>query len=392
MSINVAVFFGGSSVEHEISVISALQAIHSMDKNKYEIFPVYISKESVMYTGTELLNIDNYTDMDKLLASATKITVSRQGEGVFAFRNPPKRFGSNILAKIDVAFPIVHGTNCEDGTMQGFFELLRIPYVGSDVLASAVGMDKVVMKHVFIENNIPAVNYISFYTREWHKQNEEILKKIENEIGYPVIVKPANLGSSVGIKKANNSRELEDAVDLAGSFAGKILVEKAIVKLREINCAVLGDYENASASECEEPIGSDEILSYTDKYANKSSSKGMSSLKRKLPAELSAGQDKYIKELAVKTFKAVGCNGVVRIDFMVDMADDNKIYVNEINTIPGSLAFYLWEATGKPFSQLLDDLIALSFKRERERQQLLFTYNSNIFSMKGTKGFKGSKR
>lgn len=391
MGINVGVFFGGSSVEHEISVISALQAIHSIDKNKYEVFPVYISKNGVMYSGKELLNIENYSDMDKLLSVAVKITISRQGGGVFAFRNPPKKFGNNMLAKLDVAFPIVHGTNCEDGTIQGLFELLRIPYVGSDVLSSAVGMDKAVMKHVFRENGIPAVNYISFYTREWHNQNEELIKKIEEDIGYPVIVKPANLGSSVGIKKANSRHELEDAVDLAGSFAAKILVEKAIMKLREINCAVLGDYENAIASECEEPIGSDEILSYTDKYMNKSSGKGMSSLKRKLPAELSIDVEKYIKDLAVKTFKAVGCNGVVRIDFMIDEAEEDKVYVNEINTIPGSLAFYLWEAAGKKFSTLLEDLIALAFKREREKQQLMYTYDSNIFSMKGTKGFKGSK-
>ena len=388
MSINVGVFFGGSSVEHEISVISALQAIHAMDNNKYHIVPIYISKNGTMYTGKDLFDIDNYSDTDKLLAACNQITLGRSGESVFAFRNPPKRFGNNILSRIDVAFPIVHGTNCEDGTIQGFLELLKIPYVGSDIISSAIGMDKIITKQVLKENDIPMLDYISFYSREWRKQNEPILNEIETRLRYPVIVKPANLGSSIGIQKADNRYELEEAIDLAESFANKILIENAIIKLKEVNCAVLGDYENAYASLCEEPIGSDEILSYSDKYMSKGSNKGMRSTMRKLPAELSADTEKYILELAVKTFKTVGCNGVVRIDFLIDLENNDKVYVNELNTIPGSLAFYLWEPTGKSFSQLLDDLIALAFKRDREKQQLLSTFSSNIFTLKGSKGLK----
>lgn len=403
MKINVGVFFGGSSVEHEISVISALQAIHSMDGEKYHIVPVYISKDSNFYTGDALLDIERYTDMDKLLGSCSKVAIARNGEDVCGYRNPPKAFGNNLLFKLDVAFPIVHGTNCEDGTVQGFLEMLRIPYVGSDILSSAVGMDKITTKKVLKEHNIPVLNYISFYSRQWHENSEELIRKMEGEIGYPLIIKPANLGSSVGIKKAANRGELEQAIDLAQSFSNQLIVEKAITKLKEVNCSVLGDHETASPSACEEPIGSDEILSYNDKYmsggsgkggsakgssAKGGSSKGMSSLKRKLPADISPEMEAYIKDLAVKTFKAIGCGGVVRIDFLVDTENDNAVYVNELNTIPGSLAFYLWEPVGKKYGELLDEMISLAFKRNRERQQLMFTYNTNIFAMKGTKGSK----
>jgi len=389
MRINVGVFFGGSSVEHEISVISALQAIHAFDKEKYNTVPIYIGKDSVFYTGDALLEIDNYTNIPRLLSLCNKVIIARDGNNVFGYRNPPKKFGNNVLFKIDVAFPVVHGTNCEDGTLQGFLELLRIPYAGSDVLSSSIGMDKTKTKDVLMKNNIPVLDYISFYSRDWHSQEESITARIEKEFGYPVIVKPANLGSSVGIKKASDRDELREAVELASSFSIKIIIEKAIRNLKEINCAVLGDYENAYPSVCEEPVNSDEILSYNDKYlgkgAPKRGSKGMGSLKRKLPADIPPEMESQIKNLAVKAFKALGCSGVVRIDFLVDMDNENKIYVNELNTIPGSLSFYLWEAAGKPFSQLLDELISLALKRDRERQQLLFTYDSNIFAMKGTK-------
>ena len=390
MSINLGVFFGGASVEHEVSVISALQAIHSIDREKYNVVPIYISKQGIMYTGDMLLQIDKYTDMDKLLASSEQVTLARNLQEVYLYKSPPKLMSKNIICKIDIAFPIVHGTNCEDGTIQGYFELLRLPYVGSDILASSVGMDKVIMKHVFRGNDLPVVNFLSFSSKEWQRESEEIILKIENEIGYPVIVKPANLGSSVGIKKANNAQELEEAVELAAAFALRILVEKAVVKLKEINCAVLGDYDSAKPSFCEEPIANDEILSYSDKYMSKGSSKGMSSTKRKLPAELSPEMEEEIKELAVKAFKAIGCSGVVRVDFLVDM-DDNSVYVNEVNTIPGSLSFYLWEAAGVSFTQLLDEMIGLGLKRNREREKLMFTYSTNILSMQGKNGAVGSK-
>jgi len=391
MKINVGVFFGGSSVEHEISVISALQAMDAIDKTKYSVVPVYISKDGQFYTGEALTNIENYKDMNKLLSGCQAVTLLSQPDGVVLQKQRTGIFGKSAVARIDVAFPVVHGTNCEDGTLQGYLELLRIPYVGCDVLSSAVGMDKIIMKKVMKESGLPVLDYVNFYTKEWHTNSVELISTIESKIGYPVIVKPANLGSSVGIKKAGSRRELEDAVSLAQSFSGRIIVERAVTKLKEVNCSVLGDYEKAEASACEEPISSDEILSYKDKYMNKGGGKGMSVAMRKLPAEIPQEMEKQIKELAVRTFKVLGCGGVARIDFLIDTGD-NTVYVNEINTIPGSLSFYLWEACGKSFTQLTDQLISLALKREREKKELMFTYDTNILAMHGgAKGAKGAK-
>jgi len=386
VKINVGVFLGGVSVEHEISVISAIQAIYAIDKERFNIIPIYITKNGFMVTGNNLLDIENYKNTEKLIASCDQITITRQGKDVFLFKIPSKRFSNNIVGKVDIAFPIVHGTNCEDGTIQGLFEILRLPYVGSDILASSLCMDKIMMKHVLKENDLPVLDCIAFYTKELKVNNEEIINHIESEIGYPIIVKPANLGSSIGIKKANNRQQLEKAISLAGEFSNRILVEKAIVRLKEINCAVLGDYETANASVCEEPINSDEILSYSDKYMSKNSSKGMSSSKRKLPADIAPEVELIIKNMAIRAFNSLCCNGVARIDFLIDLDMKNKIYVNEVNTIPGSLSFYLWEATGKSFTELLSELIDLGFKRDRERKNLMYTYNSNIFSVSGSKG------
>ncbi len=382
MKINVGVFFGGISVEHEISVISASQAMSAMDKEKYNIIPIYIAKSGIFYTGNELMDIQNYSDINKLLSKCQAINIIHDHNEPVIIKYPGSKFSKNIIRKIDVAFPVVHGTNVEDGTLQGYLEMLKIPYVGSDILASSIGMDKVLMKKALRESGIPTVDYVSFYSKDWYKDNQPIIAKLENEIKFPVIVKPANLGSSVGIKKVNHLDELEEAVFLAQTFSKKILIEKMIKNLKEINCSVLGDYEKTEASVCEEPISSDEILSYKDKYLNKGSSKGMSAIKKKLPADIPEEQSQLIKKLAMDTFKTLGCSGVARVDFLIDK-DTNRVYVNEINTIPGSLSFYLWEATGKPFPKLIDDLIGLALKRERERKSIVFSYDINILALKG---------
>jgi D-alanine-D-alanine ligase len=301
------------------------------------------------------------------------------------------------VAKIDVALPIVHGTNVEDGILQGYLETLGIPYAGCDVLSSAVGMDKYVMKVMLKEAGVNVLPGLCFHSKDFYRDPSEILEKIELETGYPVIVKPVNLGSSVGITKVNSEEELDSAIMLALSFADRVLVEKAITDLREINCSVVGDAVNCEASVCEEPIANDEILSYEDKYMgnskNSGGSKGMASLGRKIPAELSEDKTQEIRDLACKVFKALGCNGVVRIDFMIDTKTDT-VYANEINTIPGSLAFYLWEATGVKYPELIDRLIDLAFKRNRLRDNITYTIDTNILagvSFGGAKGSKGAK-
>lgn len=390
MRIKVGVFFGGASVEHEVSVISGLQAIHAMDHDKYEPVPIYISKDMNWYTGEALLEIDEYKDLKQLLAKSHKILVSRnENDRVVLNKYPFTMFGKKVLTEIDVAFPVMHGTFGEDGSLQGFFELNNIPYVGCDVTSSAVGMDKLIMKKVLRDSGIPILDYVWLYSKQWVEDSVGLLKKIEDKLGYPVIVKPANLGSSVGISKAKDADELEEAVELAMSYANKIIVEKAVTNLKEVNCSVLGDYESVEASVCEEVMGTDEILSYKDKYQN-DGSKGMSGSERKIPAEISEEMEAEVKRLAKETFLELGCSGVSRIDFLIDK-DTDSVYVNEINTIPGSLSFYLWEPTGKTFKELTSNMIQLALKRHREKSEIIFTYDSNLFALHGKGGKLGVK-
>lgn len=416
MKIKVGVFFGGNSVEHEISVITMNQAISSLDPEKYEVVPIYIAKNGVMYTGDDLLDLYSFRDMEVLKKRCYQVAVVNDGKGVKVVRCPAPLIGKRVLNTIDVAFPIVHGTNCEDGTLAGFLTLLGLPFVGPDIVASGIGMDKILQKKILRQSGISVVDFVSFYSVEYIKDEETILNKIEKELEYPVIVKPGNLGSSVGIKKAKNKVELEEAIEFAMEFADRIIVEKAVENLKEINCSVIGDLGETQASVCEEPFFTDEILSYTDKYIGDGKTKGgtISSgaktgsaklggakagskdgaqqfTNKKIPADLSKEKTEEIQKMAQEVFKVLGCNGVSRIDFLIDTKTD-KVYVNEINTIPGALSYYLWEATGKPFEKELDEIIEIAIKRQRDREKLTFSYDQNILAMQGgAKGAKGGK-
>lgn len=403
MKIKVGLFFGGQSVEHEVSVISGIQALYAFDRSEYELIPIYITKQNTFYVGEAIGKIEEYKDIPALLKKSQQVVLVNDGKKVSLIKYPMKRFGNPIYNTIDVAFPVVHGTNVEDGTLQGYLRTLCIPYAGPDVTASAVGMDKYVMKTVLKDNNIPVLDCVFCNIREYEFELEALIKRIEEKVSYPSIVKPVNLGSSVGIKIARNREGLEEALEHAFQFSGKVLIERAITNLKEVNCAVLGDYEEAEASECEEPINSDEILSYEDKYMSGGGSKnegsktsegskggGMSSLSRKLPADISKETRDNIRQMAVKTFQALNCSGVSRIDFMIDM-DTDEIYVNEINTIPGSLSFYLWEPVGVKYEELLDRMVKLALKREREQEQLTFSFDTNLLSGVHIGGAKGSK-
>lgn len=397
MKINIGVFFGGKSVEHEISIITANQAITSLNKDKYEIIPIYISKNGKMYTGEKLFDLKEYRDLDKLIKSCEEVVCVNNGNKANILRVNNKLFSNSVINTIEVAFPIMHGTNGEDGSIQGFLEILGVPYIGPDVLASSIGMDKIMMRRVLKEQNIPSLDYVAFYSLDYIKNEDKYIKEIEENLKYPVIVKAGNLGSSVGIKKAKDKEGLIEAIEFAMEFSDRVMVENAVVKLKEINCSVMGDMIDANPSICEEPIGSDEILSYQDKYVGGgktkgNGSKGMATLQRKVPADISEEMTKKIQEIAVKTFKVLGCSGVARIDFLVDMEDDS-IYVNEINTIPGALSFYLWEATNKTFEKELDELVEIAFKRNRERQNRTYSYDQNILALgNGLKGTKGAKK
>ncbi|MBQ7726256.1 MAG: D-alanine--D-alanine ligase [Clostridia bacterium] len=394
MKTNLAVFFGCRSVEHEVSIISAVQAMRAINREKYDVTPIYVTKSGEMVTGDVLFDIEQYRNLPALLAKAKPITLVRENGGVFLHEQAGGLFAKKKPVRIDLAFPVVHGTNCEDGTVAGYLEYLGLPYVGCDILSAAVGMDKAVFKDVLKSAGLPVLDCVTFRAKEYLLKREETAAKITAAFAFPVIVKPANLGSSVGISKAKDENELHEAITLAASFADKILVEPAVTALREINCSVLGDADDCQASVPEEPFMHDEILSYGDKYLSgqKGGSKGMASLSRKIPADLSEEQTREIQDLSCRIFKAIGASGVVRIDYLLD-TETGKIYANEINTIPGSLAFYLWEASGMKYPDLIDRLVELAFKRQRSRDNLTFTIDTNILSgvSFGAKGAKGSK-
>lgn len=392
MKTNIAVFFGGRSTEHEISVISANQAMAAIDRNVYDVTPVYITKEGRWFTGDALADVANYRDIKKLLEKCTEVYMKPIYGDYNLYKAKKPMFGSDVYRAVDVVIPVLHGSNGEDGIFEGFLESTGIPFAGCDTLASANGMDKITMKMILGVCGVPVVNYVWFTDKEWWSKRDEIIARVEDKIGYPVIVKPANLGSSVGIGRAANREQLISRVEDAEKYSTRIIVEHMVENLKEINCSVLGDCDEYQTSVCEEPIKSGEILSYEDKYmGGTKGAKGMQASQKRIPADLPEQMSERIRFLAGETFRVLSCHGVSRVDVIVD-ADTNDIYVNEINTIPGSLSFYLWEASGISFDKLMDKLVRLALKRKREQQQKTVSYSQNIFAMGGgVKGAKGSK-
>ena len=392
MKIKLGVIFGGPTVEHEVSIISAVQAMEHLNKEKYDIYPIYVSKDRTWYTGKMLADIDIYRDFDTLKRYAKKVILYNH-KGLF--RLQALNLFKTVIADLDIVLPIVHGNNMEDGTLQGYLELVGVPYVGSNVLGSSLGQDKVVMKQIFESLNLPIVEYTYFYDNEYFLDKEQILKDIK-KIGYPVIVKPATLGSSVGITYVKDAEEIENAIVDAISYDNKVVVEKAVENLIEVNCSVLGNYENQQTSVLEEVMSTKEFLTYQDKYLNgakgkigSKSSKGMASASRLIPARLDDKTTDKVKEIAKEAFKALNLSGVCRIDFLID-GKNNKIYINEPNTIPGSLSFYLWEKTDKNYEQLLDEMITLAIKQYKKKHEKTISFDTNILNnYNGVKGIKG---
>lgn len=390
MKIKVGVIFGGESVEHEVSVISALQAIEFMNKDKYDVVPIYISKDRVWYTGEDLFKIDSYKDIESLKKSCKEVTLCKLN-GEFSLINT-KGLIKKILEKIDIAFPIVHGQNVEDGTLAGYLDTVGIPYVGSGELGASLGQDKVVIKQILNSVNIPVVDYVWFYDVEFENDKDKYLNLIK-EMGYPVVVKPASLGSSVGINFVKNEKTIEDAINEAIEYDKKIIVERAVDNLIEVNCSVVGNYSIQETSLIEEVMSKNSILTYEDKYVgeskSKGSSKGMVNTSRRIPANISKKLTKDIEETSKEVFKTLNLSGVCRIDYLID-SKTNKYYVNEPNTIPGSLSFYLWEPKGKKYTELLDDLITMAIKDYKNKLKKTYCFDTNI--LKNFNGVKGSKK
>jgi len=394
MKIKVGVIFGGESVEHEVSIISAIQAINKMDLEKYEIVPIYISKTGEWFTGDLLKDIETFQDINLIKRYAKNVVLYRRKD---QFVLQTKGIFKRIVNQLDIAFPIVHGTNVEDGILQGYLQSIGIPYVGSNVYASVVGQDKIYMKQIFKEQNLPIPSYLWFYDVDYKEDSNKIINDV-SKLGYPVIVKPATLGSSIGIHPAKNEQELIEAIEDAINYDSRILVEEMIPNLVEVNISVLGNYQHQKTSLIEEVLTGNEFLTYEDKYIGSTKSKGkvrfskgMASATRKIPASLSENLEKNVKDIAIKAFRALGSSGVCRIDFLVD-SKKQKAYINEINSIPGSLAFYLWEPTGKKYTDLLDEMITIAIRDYKRRISKTHSFESNILEgFNGTKGLKGMK-
>ena len=396
MKIKVGVIFGGETVEHEVSIISALQAIKNLDESKYEIIPIYISKDRTWYTGHILLDIETFKDFNNVKKYAKKVTLYKK-ENSYLLQCTTGLFRKDIT-DIDVILPVVHGNNVEDGTLAGYLDTVGIPYVGSHVLGAALGQDKVAMKQIMASNDIPVVDYTWFFDNEYTEDKDKILKNIK-KVGYPVVVKPATLGSSVGITYVKSEKDIEEALETAISYDTKVVVEKAVENLVEVNDSVLGSYEYQKVSPIEEVMGEDEILSYADKYLGNakktgSASKGMASTSRIIPARISDKLTNEIQDCSKKVFRIMNFSGVCRIDYLID-SKTQKFYVNEPNTIPGSLSFYLWKEAGMKYSDLLDEMIQIAIKEYKHKSKKVRSFDSNILEgfngSKGCKGLKGLK-
>ena len=395
MKLNVAVFFGGKSTEHEISCISANQALKALDPEKYEVIPVYISKDNDFYSGDLLFDLANYGDLDALCSKLEKVSFCKDGNKVYMKPVKTSLFKKNEKT-VDVAFPVVHGTNVEDGSLAGYLEMLGLPYTSCGVLGGAVGQDKAVMKHILSSEGLPMVEWFAMREDEYRQNREEYLEK-GKAIGFPLICKPANLGSSIGIEVIHNEEEFDEKVLECFTYDFKVCVEHMIEDLKEINISVMGSVFDPKTSVIEEVLKGDELLSFRDKYEGGAKggktpakgqktggSKGMASTDRKVPADLTEEQTELVEKLAVKAFKALESHGVVRIDFMIDRKDD-KVYINEINTIPGSLSFYLWQPKGIDFTKECDLLIDNALKRYAQKEKKTYSFETNILSKYGRK-------
>lgn len=386
---NVGIIFGGRSVEHEVSVITAMQIIENMDRSKYKPVAIYIDKEGSWLTGDSLLSFEAFKSNKTLDAKRVMLSGVHGDNKLYLHPEDANMFSKKVVVEIDFAFPAIHGTNGEDGTLQGVLELANIPYAGAGVLGSSLGMDKIVMKDVFRANGIPVVDYIWFFRTEYDKNKAGVLERVERELGYPVFVKPSNLGSSIGISKAKDRMGLEKALDIAKNYDKRIIVERAVENPREINCAAMGYSLDIEVSLCEEPLGWEELLSFENKYVQPASKgKSGNNKTREIPADLAQEKRTEIEELAVKAFKILDCRGNARIDFLIDT--NGKVIVNEINTLPGSIAFYLWEGRGYSFKDLVDKMILIGEEAFKDKQKNMYSFDADLFNRTqfGTKNLK----
>ena len=389
---NLLIAFGGVSPEHEVSVLTAIQAAHALEHSGHTLIPLYITKNGRWLTGGKLLDLESYKEIRQAEERGEPCHFALDDRGRPGLQTRPGGWlGRSKWNPVDVVLCAFHGAEGENGAFQGLCETFNLPYSGSGVAASALGMDKRLAKELCRRNGIPVVDDVWVREELWIREQDTLIRQAEN-LGYPLYVKPVTLGSSIGVHRVDNRGELTDAVESAFRYDSGLLVEKAVHPLTEINCSVLGDDESLRTSVCEQPLGKEELLSFEDKYlqGEGGDTKGMASASRKIPAPISAEKTEEIQELTGRIFRLLGCAGVARLDFLLNR-ETGKVYFNEINTIPGSFSFYLWEATELRFDRLLEELIRIAKKRHQKKNSRVRSHDINLLSQKAMKGLKGLK-
>lgn len=394
--IQLGVIYGSRTCEHEVAIISAVQLMRNVNREKYDVIPVYISQKGEWFTGEPLLDMKTYTPFDPFKKGLIPVHLDlTAGSGALIHFEPPKGlFGGGketVVARLDCVIPVMHGLNGEDGAIQGVLEMANIPYAATGITGSAVGMDKITMKRFFRGCGFPILPDCALSRTQWEKNQKECLDLVERELPYPVFVKPACLGSSIGVSRADDRDGLRKSLELAFSYDRRVLVEKGLDKPIEVNCSVAGFDGKRKASVLEMPNSGTGFLDFSEKYlAGSSGSKGMASLKRIVPAPIGDELTATLQQLSLDIFDAMDCKGVVRIDYMLDRHSDHY-YITEINTIPGSLAYYLWAETGLPYSGLIDEMVDCAMRAHEEKERNSFAFQSDILSGVCLGGKKGGK-
>ncbi|NWF71244.1 MAG: D-alanine--D-alanine ligase [Chloroflexi bacterium] len=390
--LTVAVLFGGRSVEHDVSVVTGNQVLRAFDPERYEVVPVYIDRDGRWFTGAPLLDLKNYRNEVISLKGVEEAILSPATHHHGLIIDPTAgRFAKSSVKRLDVVFPALHGSHGEDGTVQGLCELADIAYVGCGVLASAATNDKIMTKTILKQHGIPVVDDVHLTRAEWEANPDGVIARIHAALPYPLFIKPATLGSSIGVGRADDEALLRASLDVAAHFDRSVLVERAITDGVEINCALLGNAQQIRASVLELPVSWDKFLTYEEKYLR--GGEGMKSADRIIPAPIDAALTARIREMAVRAFQAVGGRGTARVDFLVK-PEAGEVYLNEINTMPGSLAFYLWQHEGLSAGDVVQQLVELAREAQAEKRRSTYNYQTNLIevaAMRGLKGVKGRK-
>lgn len=380
---NIGVFFGSRSPEHDVSIITAQMVIGVLKQSgKYNIAPIYLSKKGKWFISEKLGNIEFFRksefekELDKIGDFLLDLDASK---GFLKFQQKRKIFSRSNPIIVDVAFPAFHGSFGEDGTIQGLFEILNVPYAGCGVSASALAMDKIMSRKILEKEGFLTVKNIWFWRDEFErKKKEEIFREIEQKLSYPLFVKPNRLGSSIGISRVNNQKELDFAIEVVFQFDDRVIIEEAVQNLMEVNCAVIGN-DDLTASLPEQPFYKQEFQTFEEKYLTKGGTIKKGAKKNIIPAPLPKEKSEEIQNLSKKAYRLINCSGISRIDFLVDTKTMN-VYINELNTLPGTLQFHLWEASGVSKNQLVEKLIDCALERFNKNKKNIYAFGSNLLN------------